>query len=61
MEVAYIHLSGVVRTWWLAKEVRHKDSLTWENFFEVFFFRFFHMTAKTGDKKEVLAHLASRS
>lgn len=53
VEVVCIQLTDVVRLWWLAKEVRHQEPLTWQKFAEACHARFLHALAKREMRKKL--------
>ena len=46
VEVAKIQLKDVARTWWLAEEARLEKPVTWDQFSQSFYSRFFPATAQ---------------
>lgn len=54
MDVVCIQLTNVTRTWWLAKEIRYQEHLTWEKFVEAFHSKFLHALAKLEMRKKFL-------
>ena len=44
MEVVKIQLRDVARTWWLTEEARLEKTITWDQFSESFYERFFLKT-----------------
>lgn len=59
VEVVYIQLTNVARTWWLAEEIKYHEPLTWEKFMEAFHTRIFPI--ETGNEEEVFGVATKRS
>jgi len=50
VEVAKVQLTNVVRTWWLAEEMRLEKPITWDQFSKDFYERFFPVNSSEKDE-----------